>query len=52
VDSRHGRGTPLLVKSPSVTVAARSKKLKKKEVLIYLIFAQNVTYLFVCVETN
>ena len=51
VDSRHGRGTPLLVKSPSVTVAARSKKLKK-EVLIYLRLAQNVIYLFVCVETS
>lgn len=30
VDSRHGRGTPLLVKSPSVTVAARSKKAEER----------------------
>jgi len=40
VDSRHGRGTPLLVKSPSVTVAARSKKLKK-EVLIYILLGSH-----------
>lgn len=30
VDSRHGRGTPVLVRSPGVTIAARSKKLKKE----------------------